>query len=122
MGYIETGWTTVQTIVRARARSGRAAAVWDNQAMAGRPRTPEGDKIRDDILVYLRRLELVNAPKPTFREIGTLIERTHRPTIDYLRSLRSDELVTWVERQPRTLSLTDKGRDRANKLLAPSPS
>lgn len=87
--------------------------------MAGRPRTPEGEKIRDTILVYLRRLELVNAPKPTFREIGALIERTHRPTIDYLRSMRGDGLITWVDRQPRTLSLTETGRARADLLLSP---
>ena len=86
--------------------------------MAGRPRTPEGDRIRDAILVYLRRLELANAPRPTFAEVGEQIERTIHPTLDYLRSMSNDGLVTWVARRPRTLSLTETGRARADQILA----
>lgn len=86
--------------------------------MAGRPRTPEGDKIRADILVYLRRLELVNAPKPTFREIAAVVSRAYPTIMAYLRSMRADKQVAWIERQPRTLSLTETGREQADQLLS----
>lgn len=90
--------------------------------MAGRPRTPEGEKIRDTILVYLRRLELANAPKPTGEEISSLISRSRPTAIEHLGILRQDGMVTWQPNQVRTLTLTDKGRQKANELLASSPS
>lgn len=85
--------------------------------MAGRPRTPEGDKIRADILIMLRRAELGYLPKPSLMEIGAAIDRAHPTVSGYLQSMRREGLVTWVARQPRTLSLTDKGREQADQLL-----
>jgi len=86
--------------------------------MAGRPRTPEGEKIRDAILVMLRRLELANAPKPTLAEVGAEIGRSDHSAYDYLRSMRQDGHVTWIRNQARTLTLTETGRARADQLLA----
>jgi len=85
--------------------------------MAGRPRTPEGEKIRDAILVMLRRAEIDFSPKPSFTEIGKAVGRRHQTVTGYLRSMRRDDLVTWIERQPRTLTLTEIGRVKADQLL-----
>lgn len=86
--------------------------------MAGRPRTPEGDKVRDTILTMLRLAELNYSPTPSFVEIGEALGRAHSTIHAYLRPMQRDGLVTWKKRQPRTLTLTEAGRAQADELLA----
>lgn len=54
---------------------------------------------------------------PTIREIGDMVGLSSSSTVaSYLRRLEDDEMLTSNEMQPRTLVVTDAGRDYMNEV------
>ncbi len=83
-------------------------ARWD---AANQARRDYGEPVRQAILRELLRREQAHEPAPTWTELGEAVGGLSHHTVRYhCRAMSAAGLVTWADRKPRTLRLTEAGR------------
>lgn len=123
MGSVESGWRTVQTATRARARLERVAAVWENAGMSDLPRVhaPSLPVWRRVLLELLRRERDGERP-PSIQALGAFSKRSRPQTREHIEAMQQVglvELTTLYGHHGSDVKLTGLGRLIARLLEAP---
>lgn len=74
-------------------------------------------KINNNVLLFIDKFITANGFSPTVREIGKGTYLSSTSSVwGHLDRLKKEKLINFIRKSPRTITITDKGKELLEKL------